>query len=480
MSSVNNQNLINSYVLPSVNNLSCATCNAVDVKLSRCNGCKRIYFCNTECQKKAWKTHQLACRNHLLIPKEEEIVCQFSNSQGLHGIQQHTFKELTGTIYVSTNLFSKASLTDAKFPTHKIVSRESPKSWSSVALKDSGNGLGLGLVAINDIRSGEKICVFGGEAVQQEIWYNRINSSKSELYSIDASGYVLNPEKYASLGVFVNDGFPSCEFKNDFTPTNYPNDICVPFEYVLVAVREIKKGEELFIDYGPQHPIKKAPYLIADESMKMIIQKYGENLDSSILAKMGWVSSSLDERGKVVHELQIATELEYIFTTPLVLALLHLHTNLDPLKTLESFKGFSQRYEGVFKKQFAEAEMILSALSKVPKEQKMGFAKIVSTISQRAFVDLSSVLLQSLKFPKLEECSTFGKVLDDLRVTCFGTLNGCFWRRTEEDSFRKAFCTPEWQKKLADNREINDLPEPFKEKYYTLKADYLFTIKPYL
>lgn len=42
----------------------CLYCNYKGCKL-RCSGCKFVYFCNQECQKKAWPLHKQHCKRDL-------------------------------------------------------------------------------------------------------------------------------------------------------------------------------------------------------------------------------------------------------------------------------------------------------------------------------------------------------------------------------------------------------------------------------
>ena len=42
----------------------CGCCNQVegDVIFKRCNGCKRVFYCSKECQRKHWKSHKVRCK----------------------------------------------------------------------------------------------------------------------------------------------------------------------------------------------------------------------------------------------------------------------------------------------------------------------------------------------------------------------------------------------------------------------------------
>ncbi|KAJ3079758.1 hypothetical protein HK102_003532 [Quaeritorhiza haematococci] len=40
----------------------CGTCGKEDMSMKRCTGCRKIYYCGADYQKKAWKAHKLICR----------------------------------------------------------------------------------------------------------------------------------------------------------------------------------------------------------------------------------------------------------------------------------------------------------------------------------------------------------------------------------------------------------------------------------
>ena len=51
----------------SMQNLKCNECGAVDddvkVKLNKCDGCNRVWYCGNKCQEKNWLTHKHVCKN---------------------------------------------------------------------------------------------------------------------------------------------------------------------------------------------------------------------------------------------------------------------------------------------------------------------------------------------------------------------------------------------------------------------------------
>ena len=52
----------------------CPVCNKVAE--TKCTGCKTVFYCNKDCQKKHWKTHKFECKK---LPYKvcTRISCQF-------------------------------------------------------------------------------------------------------------------------------------------------------------------------------------------------------------------------------------------------------------------------------------------------------------------------------------------------------------------------------------------------------------------
>ena len=254
--------------------------------MQKCN------YCDVTCQKADWKTHQIACTNHALIPKANEIVCKLQDSCGVREINQEEFQERTQSIFVIAPVFPKAILNKAKQSLTAII--ESPKPvLDAIALFYQGHKEGYGVIALRNIHRGEIIGSFGGQVVTAENWEKEEHSSRSNTYSIAGGNFIFDPSLYASLGAFINDGPPNCECKTDISPTLYPEKSLVPVNKVIVAIREIKKGEIIYYDYAWPHHIKKSPYCVDRDNLIALTSKYYRGLDISVLNKTGWINSCL-------------------------------------------------------------------------------------------------------------------------------------------------------------------------------------------
>lgn len=96
---------------------------------------------------------------------------------------------------------------------------------------------GLGVVAVEDISKGEKVGVLGGIVVpSSEIdeYWEKIGHIGIQ---IDDEFFIVpsNRKELEKTGIFNHSCKPNCGFSN---------------QIILVAIKEIKKGEELVFDYA--------------------------------------------------------------------------------------------------------------------------------------------------------------------------------------------------------------------------------------
>ncbi|KAK1932366.1 hypothetical protein P3T76_012360 [Phytophthora citrophthora] len=59
---------------------SCLSCGKSDAK-NRCGGCRRVYFCDRDCQRSSWPTHRPTC---LQTPKPAQVEEKHIPSNGIH------------------------------------------------------------------------------------------------------------------------------------------------------------------------------------------------------------------------------------------------------------------------------------------------------------------------------------------------------------------------------------------------------------
>lgn len=107
---------------------------------------------------------------------------------------------------------------------------------------------GIGVFALLDIPSGCRSMF--SKANEQEQW---IPITKTEVENLPAHAKALieNYCLYDADNYFVPDyGFKKMDLVNFLNHANEPNVISINDGEFFEAIRDIKKGEELFIDYG--------------------------------------------------------------------------------------------------------------------------------------------------------------------------------------------------------------------------------------
>lgn len=453
----------------------CGQCKQEFLKLFGCKGCKRVNYCSQECQKKAWKTHQAVCQNNGLIPNEGDVVCKIVDGNSVRDITQKEFTERVGATYVRAPLFTKTALQLAQAnPDLTNKDKIKPKGElesDSIALKYYGEDMGYGIVALRDIMNKEIICGFGGIVFSPDEWEAKMRSLRSQNYCIKAYDFVLDPSSYLSLGAVINDGPPNAEL---WTSLNYQGarGVDVPFDKIVVAVRDIKKDETICVEYNWDHSIKRGLYRLDEVTLNRLIQKYSNDLDISFLNKTGWLTTArMEDPSNNALKFDELMEIQYIFSTPYVLAVLHLRTDLDPEKTLKNLEKVSLQIQG--QTQLKYASEILKYLAKISSTDKKAFLGIVEKISQQSLSMLCHILAHYQTSLSMEDCERLGKALDNLLVMIFGSVSGPYWGHTEEEEFKKQFFSEEHQRKIHDETGVQHLPEDVKEQYRETRDQYL-------
>jgi hypothetical protein len=103
-------------------------------------------------------------------------------------------------------------------------------------------GAGYGVVATKPLEPFKPVVIYAGEGVSE-------NDHDENALSCAYYFPPFEAHKKRNLGAMVNDGFPNCTL----TSIHHPSGISYP---VILPIREIKAGEELFIHYGDNHDVK--------------------------------------------------------------------------------------------------------------------------------------------------------------------------------------------------------------------------------
>ena len=113
-----------------------------------------------------------------------------------------------------------------------------PHRWITPKAKSSSSGLhGLGIFAVHNIIEGESVGVLGGIIIpKQEVkkYWDKMNHIGIQ---VDDNFFIAPTirNELEETGAFNHSCYPNCGFSNSIT---------------LVAIRDIKAGEELVFDYA--------------------------------------------------------------------------------------------------------------------------------------------------------------------------------------------------------------------------------------
>lgn len=422
-----------------------------------CGKCKSVWYCNQDCQRPAWKTHKMICQspkekdrgltldqwkmlcgisretypsNQSLIPDEEEIVCKFHNEKGnLQDLTQKEFREITGMTFTKGPLFSQKTLIKL-YGKEEIKPSRQLERFESIALAKSEN-LGCELIATKPISKGDVFARYDGQIIETEEMNSLKRPMKARAYALNQgnSFYCCDPSIYTGLGAFANDGPPNCTFT--LSSKDPSSSLTTPQELVLTATRNIKRGERIYVDYGKLHDIKSAPYILSEEALKSLEE----------------ICSKCRFKEQDDHIISI---LKYILHTPYVVAVLFLN---GVFKKYPSFNKEIRRLIDSSRDDLFATDQILSALSKINDNDRQAFAKILPTFSQASLKFLSAYINAFDGFgeaPSIDQYQAMGKVLDELCILLYGTLNGNYWMgsKSERENFAKQFQSKEHQNKL--------------------------------
>lgn len=422
-----------------------------------CSVCQKVWYCGVDCQKAAWKTHKVICANACLVPNDGEVVCKYKEPTGqVRGMTQKEFKEKMKATFVLAPLFSKAMFDKANTngpATNRLAVSD------SIALEYQGDALLYGLVALKDIESGDNLCSLGGIAMLADDWDKEKQSLRARCYSAHVSSsnginFVFDTSKYMSLGTIVNDGLPNVTLEARNVQTTYSDKVKIPLDKVLVAIRRIKAGEYLYTDYGIKNKVKIGPYHMDKVTLDRMVDQYADHF---FFKQDGKTTIDLNQLSPLeVHEIT------YILSTPYALVHLYLHTDLDPLKTVNAYDKFPADLKGLLDKS-NHIKPLLTGLAKIRKQDRQAFLKIVKNISQLSLAMLFSHLhlIETLFVPTMKDYENFGRVLDDLHIKFFGAADGSCWDTTEEDQFKRKFLTKEHVKAIYNDSVMGELPATF-------------------
>lgn len=438
-----------------------------------CNQCKLVNYCDANCQKTAWTIHKKICvptsqieryttldnqgltplhyavlrgkestllpaqqaqlslvkdsfngtpadlKNHLAPASNDLISLKMITSDGkVTPLTQDKFLELTGVRFKDGYMASPEVLLDLHSNSGKYKSINQSidhieNTDTKVLLFDSNPpivylaeeqpGMGLGVQAGQDIKKGELICCTGGELV-----ITRRNTYRSAMYNVQK---FISQDSFSGPAVFIYDGPPNCGFN---CIKNYKG---IPEYSVVVALRDIKKGEFLHLNYGPDHGLRGGEYTITPQADKEI-----EN----------FCQNSFYKEQENIYETNCFL---YIWGVSSLFIQLHLRETLDVKKTKDLMRNLVMKHPPTY---YQFYDSILTFIDKIHGLKKKD-EKIISLIeglskslSEAAFVQMLLEMMEDTpSSASIPAYQTLGSLYDHLYLVVNGTLNGSYVNRDE-------------------------------------------------
>lgn len=245
--------------------------------------------------------------------------------------------------------------------------------------------MGFGLVARKKIEPGTTLCFFGGELrVGNDIKPEKLTRKAAE-YALFIREYSIAfvPELVVSLGALINDNPPNCKFVR-------VKGKKVPFFSAIQSIREIKKGEPLYINYG-KHGVKKSFYYLDPKAYQILKETISKEEDLLIKENFSLLKKEMAK---------------YALSTPAAFIRLHLDGPLSPKKTLHlltKLERLDDEKEIIFHPLIKEtAGKLLEELQKIKGEERE--SEIISLLENTRSFNVIDYLIQGqwIEFKKIE------------------------------------------------------------------------------
>jgi hypothetical protein len=192
---------------------------------------------------------------------------------------------------------------------------------------------------------------------------------------------------------------------------------------VLFAVRDINRGEKLYVDIGNEHSVKLAPYILSEDAFNSLVKTCRT-----------WKEKSDFEKRIMVR---------YIVGTPYILSLLKLRGIFNENPMLWEDIASTLSLDKVKTK-----IRLLVFLEKIANDKKEAFAAILPTFSQQSLLLLPRFFMDpSVKIPSETQFQAIGKVVDEFIILFFGSVHGNYWVEKKQ-AFIELFLSDDQQDKL--------------------------------
>lgn len=167
-----------------------------------------------------------------------------------------------------------------------------------------------GLYAVDPIKAGDVIAYYAGE-LHVMVGGKDLYGKEPDKEYIFGGAIPIDAKTYRSPAAMANDGFPNaCSM---VLATNHGGVGGLPYQVAMIALEPIKPGEEILMDYGPRHGIKKEGHI--ELRKDALIRFFAKPSLNSLISK---VRSSLDinTQEEAVILMNFVEKMVYLHATP--------------------------------------------------------------------------------------------------------------------------------------------------------------------
>ena len=336
-------------------------------------------------------------------------------------LTQEKFRELTGVSFINGYRAHPANLMEydatkrtGLLPSDPISQKFDPGMVPRTLLKRNAQGQ-FGVIAGERISQHTILFYFGGEIFD-------IEQSKTTYKGFMCGVPNIDPSVVSGKGSFINDGAPNCALfsLNDFRG--------LPMAPVVISLRDIREGEELFVDYGSCHPVKGGRFRVDEEHLQECLQHFTLDAFNNILRVQLEVETQ--HYRHFITPLYVRRQFLYVFNTPYVFLKIHfrepakIDTTLGILRDrlfqciIESEPPYQKAYF-----------YILEWIKNHPNPRQL--EPFLDRFRLETCMQLL-VLASSDPNPSLEAYEIFGDLVDKLYVYVNGTDFGTYLGREDE------------------------------------------------
>jgi hypothetical protein len=242
------------------------------------------------------------------VYKDDAFACNFWKEGQVVQLTQREFRELTGKQFIPFFETAIVDIPRVKDVLPKVV--ETAQDQLCLAQEEK---MGFGVKVIGAIKKGAVISPFAGEIIRKGVKKYAVDVYGSNL----GENLIVDGSRKSNLGVFINDGPPNCGILNKH----------------VFALRDLKPGEYLRLDYGAGHLAKVGHYHISETSyqeLAAVCQMLFKE-ETLMTALRRWIETSvkLDKRWESHEVLMIV----YALGTFNMLVKLYLRGVIDPKAT---------------------------------------------------------------------------------------------------------------------------------------------------